>query len=58
MYKPIIFAKNFGLYINSQQKNLYNRLVVYVHWTSTAISHIGQNLPYLNAISDEPTTHK
>jgi len=26
MYKPIIFANNFGLYINSQQKNQYGRL--------------------------------
>jgi len=54
MYKLIIFAKNFEAYINSQQKIKKKiQLVVYLHWTSTAISHIGPNLPYLHLISDK-----
>jgi len=31
------FANNFGLYINSLQ-NI--NTAVYIHWTSTAVSHI------------------
>jgi len=55
MYKPVTYVNNSGLYINSQQKI---NTAVYIHRTSTATSHIGPNLPSLNAISDERTTHK
>ena len=52
MYKPIIYANNFGLYINSQQKI---NMDIYIRWTSITISHSGPNLPYLNTMSDEHT---
>jgi len=55
MYNAIIFADYFGLYINSQQEPIG---AVYTRWNSTAISHIGPNLPYLNSISDVPTMRK
>jgi len=41
------------MYINSQQKV---NTAIYIHWTSTIISHIGPDLPYLNVMSNECTT--
>jgi len=40
--------------MNSQQKI---NMSVYIHWTSTAISHIGPKLSYLNVNIDARTTH-